>query len=376
MWRRCAARERELLRLLADMARVTSRLPDARQQVVEAELQLLEADADALLVPSDGALVASHTSGVPIPRLRIPSDHPDSVVARAYRDQRLVFVRRRPVLELQALRGVGARALLAVPVTRVGIRLGVSLWIWRAARRRPSLRERRLAGMLGDEKGQSIQRAEMFAQAVDLARSQVRLRLARDLHDSVAQELAVLRLYAGTAAGALQKPEALADVLPLLETHAGKAHEEMRRLLDTLRAGHTLIELSVSDLVDGLVADFRQRCRQIRVTVEIPGDGFDVRPSVRETIYFVLREALNNAAEHSHASAVRVQTRADPDRVTLLVEDDGRGFDPAEPHEGRLGLVGMRERAQLAGGRLEIRSAPGTGTTVRLQLEHPYGRSG
>jgi signal transduction histidine kinase len=96
-----------------------------------------------------------------------------------------------------------------------------------------------------------------------------------------------------------------------------------------------------------------------------------VRPAVRETVYFVLRESLHNAGQHAHASSVRVLTRIQPDAIGLVVEDNGRGFAVEDAHEGRLGLVGMRERAQLAGGELQVESEPGAGTTVSLRIENP-----
>jgi signal transduction histidine kinase len=92
---------------------------------------------------------------------------------------------------------------------------------------------------------------------------------------------------------------------------------------------------------------------------------------VRETVYFVLRESLHNAGQHAHASSVRVLTRIGPDAIGLVVEDNGRGFAVEDAHEGRLGLVGMRERAQLAGGELQVESEPGAGTTVSLRIENP-----
>jgi signal transduction histidine kinase len=372
-WRRAAARERRLLEGLADLARETSRLPDARQQVCDTALALMGADADALMVPTGGELVADRTSGEELPLLRVAIDDPDAVPARAFREQRLVFASGGAALAHPALRGFDARAVLAVPITRVGVRIGLCIWLWRGRKRRLSARERGLAELISNEKGMAIQRAEMFVQAVDLMRSQVRTRLARDLHDSVAQDLAVVGVYAETAARALEKrPDVLADAVPRLQEHAAKANDQMRELLDTLRDGGTLVELGIPDLVDAVVADFRRRAPGLDVTTEIPAEiGFDVGPAVRETVYFVLREALHNAATHADAGSARVSAQARPDLLTLTVEDDGRGFDPAAAPRGRHGLVGMRERAELAGGRLEVRSAPGSGTTVRLQIEDP-----
>jgi signal transduction histidine kinase len=210
-------------------------------------------------------------------------------------------------------------------------------------------------------------------QAAELTRTQVRARVARDLHDSVVQELAVMRIYAKTATDALAgHPEVLGEVLPEIESHATRAHEEMRDLLDALRLGRPLVELDLADLVDTVAADFRQRQSGVALTVDISAaDGRDVRPAVREAVYFVLREALNNVASHAHAGMVGVHLERGREGVSMVVRDDGRGFDPAGAQERRLGLTGMRERAQLAAGRLEVDSAPGHGTTVTLHIDDP-----
>jgi signal transduction histidine kinase len=146
----------------------------------------------------------------------------------------------------------------------------------------------------------------------------------------------------------------------------------MRALLDALRDDRAVVDLGIADVVDAVVNDFRQRCRDVDLQVEIPGrEGFEPRPAVRETVYYVLREALHNAARHARASSISVRTRAEPEAVTLEVEDDGRGFDADAREHGHHGLQGMRERAELAGGELEVSSMPGSGTKVSLRIDHP-----
>jgi two-component system sensor histidine kinase UhpB len=86
-------------------------------------------------------------------------------------------------------------------------------------------------------------------------------------------------------------------------------------------------------------------------------------------VYRVVQEALNNVAEHAEANAVTVELRRADGRKMLRVTDDGRGFnDAVETAPGSLGIMGMRERARLAGGRLRVRSRPGHGTVVELTL--------
>jgi signal transduction histidine kinase len=369
--RRVARREQDI-RAIRDLAQLTSRKPDSRQDVGEVARELLDADAVVQFCVSDGELLSTVMSGADLPALRVGVDDPTSAVARAYREQQTVFANRGTLLDTPPLRGVSARAVLAVPVTRGQSNLGVMLWIWRRRRWHLSARDRTVAEMLAAEKGIVIERSQMFREVEQLTRSQVRTRLARDLHDSVAQELAILSTYAHTATTALQEnPDVLRDVLPIIQARADKANDEMRELLDALRVDRPLVELTLAEIIDALVADFRDRC-PVEVSVERPTrDTFRLRRGVRETVYFVLREALHNAARHSHAAHVRVVLQVDDDCLTLTVEDDGSGFDIARTEPGRHGLLGMRERAQLVGGELEIKSAPATGTIVNLRIPHP-----
>jgi signal transduction histidine kinase len=198
----------------------------------------------------------------------------------------------------------------------------------------------------------------------------------------VAQELAVLRTYSDTATKALgdrpenavARPQALAEVLTLMDAHIDKAHGEMRELLDALRSEHPLVELGLADILHSLVAEFRVRRPDVEVHMDASHDlPAELRPDVRETVYFILREALHNIARHARPTTVGVELRAGPECLLLVVGDDGRGFDPATAARRRHGLAGMQERAKLAGGDLEITSAPGEGTTVRLRIPDPSG---
>ncbi|HEY8193114.1 MAG TPA: ATP-binding protein, partial [Gaiellaceae bacterium] len=85
-------------------------------------------------------------------------------------------------------------------------------------------------------------------------------------------------------------------------------------------------------------------------------------------LYRIVQEALTNVIKHANATTVSVLLRRTPDRVVVVVEDDGRGFDPAQTHDDGLGLLGMRERISLVGGRLTMESEPERGTTVAIEV--------
>jgi signal transduction histidine kinase len=114
--------------------------------------------------------------------------------------------------------------------------------------------------------------------------------------------------------------------------------------------------------------------------VDFHSQGMNVHrlpPEIESTLYRISREALTNVFRHAKATRVSILVERRAEQVSLIVEDDGQGFDAgatlgASATEGKLGLLGMQERATLAGGSLEIESSPGAGTTVfvRLPLDH------
>jgi two-component system sensor histidine kinase UhpB len=209
------------------------------------------------------------------------------------------------------------------------------------------------------------------ATAVLRAQEAERARVARDLHDEVNQALAAVSLrLAATAEHA--PPELAAE---LAETQR-LAHQAMQELLGLAR------ELRPSALDDhGLLPALRTQVRLFGERWDIPAqfaaDG--TRPLLGEfeqlVVYRVVQEALSNIARHAHATNVRVVLAGcDSATVKVTIIDDGRGFSPTRLREGASGLAGMRERALLAGGRLEITSTAGDGTTVELTVNARGGQ--
>lgn len=192
------------------------------------------------------------------------------------------------------------------------------------------------------------------------AQEEERARVARDLHDQVNQSLTgvLLRLEAAKAAAP-----------PELEAEIGEtgnlAHQAMDELLTVARQ---LRPTALDDL--GLKAAIAGQVEQLGgsgfdLSFESEGDLGDLDPDTQLVIYRVSQEAIGNAIRHSRGERIEVRLNRMPNRVELSVADDGRGFSFAEG-SGGLGLGGMRERALLVGGELDIESRPGDGTTVRL----------
>ena len=209
------------------------------------------------------------------------------------------------------------------------------------------------------------------------ATEQERRRWALELHDETLQELGALKVLAESAlsrADAEQMRESLLSATAQLEqTITG-----LESLINELRPA-SLDELGTEAAIETLVERLRARSDlEIECTVDLAHERGDEptrhTPRLESTIYRIVQEALNNATKHSGASKVTVGISEGPDAVEVVVEDDGKGFDPETAGADRFGLHSMRERIELLDGSLQIDSAPGSGTRVVARL--PVERRG
>ena len=208
---------------------------------------------------------------------------------------------------------------------------------------------------------------EALARRLISAQEEERARVARDLHDDVTQRLGVLAIVAGKLARREDLPEEARDALATLREEAiGLAH-------DTQSLSRSLHPSILEDL--GLPAALRAECARwserlevpVSCAAEDPGEALD--REARLALYRIGQESLNNVARHAHATEVDVELTMTNGFIRLTVEDDGCGFDQAEIQgRGGLGLAAMDERARLVGGRLDVRSTPGKGTRVTVEV--------
>jgi signal transduction histidine kinase len=184
-----------------------------------------------------------------------------------------------------------------------------------------------------------------------------RRRLARDLHDGLAQELAFIAM--SVASGAPRDPRWLERIAVAAE----RALDESRRAIRALTG-------PVDEPLDAAVADAaREIAERVGARVELDlAAGIEARGEIREALLRILREAVTNAVRHGEARTVAIQLR-NGTGVHLRIVDDGHGFDPeaAEKAHG-FGLVSMRERAHALGGEFEIVSEVGRGTAIEVAL--------
>jgi signal transduction histidine kinase len=198
-------------------------------------------------------------------------------------------------------------------------------------------------------------------------------RWARELHDESLQSLAGLRVLLSAARRG--NPEEVERLLSQGIEQVDGAIAEMRRLIADLRPS-ALDELGLGAALEAL-GERTSMGGRIGVEMEIDLDSHassDVArlaSEVEDTVYRLVQEALNNAVQHGESSRVTVVVGESGRKLRVRVADDGQGFDPTVT-SGGFGLIGMRERINLAGGTFEVKSAPGEGTTILAELPARY----
>jgi signal transduction histidine kinase len=227
--------------------------------------------------------------------------------------------------------------------------------------------DQQLIEMLAVHAALAIEKARLYERSRELSIVEERNRLARELHDSVTQKLFGVTLTAESAATVVDRdPNEARQQIQRLQQLAREAMEELRSLIFELRPP----EVETEGLATALRkhVDVLQRVHGDAVRLQVDCDA-DPRGAGDAEVLRIAQEALQNALRHAGARRVAVRLADGDGRIVLEVADDGAGFEPSDPElrSRRLGLTSMEERAQRLGGRLDIRSAPGAGTTVRLE---------
>jgi signal transduction histidine kinase len=227
-----------------------------------------------------------------------------------------------------------------------------------------------LAAIVSERRRAALELAESQRREGERAALE-RQRIARDLHDSVSQSLFSTTLHVRTAQRALEHEQL--DSTGPVGAELGEIGQLTRGALAEMRA--LIFELQPGALAEeGLVAALTKQASALsaREGLVIEVDGPDARlplePEVEQQLYRLGQEALANVVKHARASSATVRIAAEDDTVSIEVNDDGRGFDPAAVGPEHFGLRSMRGRIADLGGRLEVTSAPGRGTVVRVEV--------
>ena len=223
-----------------------------------------------------------------------------------------------------------------------------------------------------DELERSEKQMRALAARLQNVREEERTRIARELHDELGQAMTGLKMDLAWAGKQLVKPD------PQVRTAMGKRITEMTELVDgTIQSVRRISSELRPGLLDdlGLVAaiewqaqDFQSRSG-IVCEVTLPSDDVNLNRETSTAVFRVFQEIVTNVARHAKATKVKASMRREGDHVILEVSDNGRGITESEIADRRsLGLVGMRERAVLFGGKIKFTGAPGQGTTVVVAI--------
>ncbi|MFM8322980.1 MAG: sensor histidine kinase [Chloroflexota bacterium] len=209
------------------------------------------------------------------------------------------------------------------------------------------------------------------ARLEQLATTRERVRLSRDLHDTLAHTLSAQAVQIDAILSVWQDiPERAQGMLERMLSSTRSGLDETRRVLSDLRAA-PLDELGLVDALRSMVEDFAQR-HNLQLDLHLPESTDDLPPEVELCFYRVAQEALENVSRHAAACRLEVRLEATPQRASLLVCDDGQGFAPQALSGDGLGVQGMRERAELIDAHFSLDSRPGEGAALHLDWEaHP-----
>jgi len=242
---------------------------------------------------------------------------------------------------------------------------------------RPFLPEElELITAIGNEIGGAIENARLYenmrfyVRKITQAQEEERKRIARDLHDDTTQALIVLsrRLEAlATSCEAVPVPPAALERIEELRKMADSVTKGVRRFSRDLRPS-ILDDLGLLPTLESLISDLAEQ-ESLESSLEVTGDPRRLAAEAELTLFRIAQEALNNVRKHARAGRVALKVHFSDSNVEMTIEDNGQGFTPPArsgdlASMGKLGLMGMQERARLLEGTLAVQSQPGQGTRV------------
>ena len=225
----------------------------------------------------------------------------------------------------------------------------------------------RLLHTAGDMLGMAIERASLFEKSRQLGAIEERNRLAREIHDTLAQGLTAIAMNLETVDALIESGRPHEDYHDYLRSALDMTRsslDEARRSVMDLRAV-PLEDKSLSEALTALADSYRKEWN-LHAVVTAVGKHQPLPARIEIGLYRVAQEALANAQRHAEANSVSLHLKMHPDQVQLIIQDDGRGFSTEAIPSDRFGLIGLNERVRLMGGSLEIQTAEGKGTRLSV----------
>jgi len=292
-------------------------------------------------------------------------------VLERMRSERVDSVLDDPEIDQESMRRIGAHTSLYVPLIVRGTAMGVvAAHDKQATDPRFNDDDLRIAEIFAGRAAVAVELSQRVARdalrRVVTAQELERRRLARELHDETGQALTSILLGLRAVEDARETDElgaAIAGVRDLVRSTL----LDVRRLAVELRPS-VLDDFGLVAALERLTETFAEQTGMAVQFEELLPPGERLPSEVETALYRIVQESLTNVVKHAQATTVSIVLARKADSVSLVVEDDGVGFDPGSPREGGIGLVGMQERVALLGGRLSIESHPGAGTTFQAEV--------
>ena len=358
------AGELELEPLLGLIARRLRNLVQARLVLIA----LPDPGADGLRVAAaDGE--GSDAYGLVGTELALGTSKTGRVLQRG-RSERVDSILDDPEIDQQAARRIGARSALYVPLIVESSAIGVAV-VHDKLGPSPGFTDEdvRLTESLAVRAATAVALSQRVSRdtvrRVVEAQESERARLARELHDETGQALTSILLGLKSLDARVQDEEGRGAVAELRELVVSTLHD-VRRLAVELRPA-ALDDFGLVPAIERLLDTVGE---QSGLTVDLQSEFGDLRlPTETETtLYRIVQEALTNVLKHAAAERVTVLLSHGDAGVRLVIQDDGRGFDPSKARDGGVGLLGMRERVSLVGGRLTVESTEAAGTMLTVEV--------
>ncbi|HZD11773.1 MAG TPA: GAF domain-containing sensor histidine kinase [Candidatus Binatia bacterium] len=227
----------------------------------------------------------------------------------------------------------------------------------------------RLLYTVGDLLGMAVERIRLYSRSMQVGAIEERNRLAREIHDTLAQGLSAVALHLESADALLEadaEPERVQQAVQQALKMTRANLEEARRSVLDLRAA-PLEDRSLAQALATLASEQSGK-DGLQIAFSETGGSRPLPARIEAGLYRIAQEALNNVVQHAQARHAKVRLMTTASQVRLVVEDDGRGFDVQEAPDGRFGLLGLSERARLLGGSLRLETSPGEGTRLEVML--------
>jgi signal transduction histidine kinase len=274
--------------------------------------------------------------------------------------------------------GFQTSSLLVVPLLAKGEAIGVLEVLNRISEQPFDQQDAELLMALAGQAAIAIKNAQLYRQVQEdrdrivALEEQVRKDMAREIHDGPAQMLSAIIMHLSFIEElAARRPEQVGEEIAMVRGTASKALQQIRSMIFELRP----VLLQTQGLIPALRTYVKRLSEVEGMTIHADLEDWPVRLPARieEICFAIIQEALTNTKKHAEAANTWLQVSRQDDCLVVNIRDDGKGFEAARPEaleakEGHLGLLNMRERAEMVGGELTIRSQPGWGTRVTLTI--------